>query len=121
VVLFHGNDSKNFSFSVRARSPDAKILILRAEKFLVKYYIIREWGIADRYLSTSEIEAIIDSNGISLVVFQPDFWTDQPSVAAFQRLIYSDRFEPVGEFPITTETGRLKTTIRVYRNKHPGM
>jgi hypothetical protein len=117
VVLFHGNDSKNFSFSVRARSPAAKVFILRAEKFLVDYNIIRDWGITDRNLSAAEVESLIDRKGVSMVVLQPDFWTDQPSIAALQELVYSGRFEQVAEFPITTEAGRLKTTMRVYRDK----
>ena len=44
TVLFHGMGSKNFTFSVRARSPVPQIFIMRAEKSLVDYSIMRELG-----------------------------------------------------------------------------
>jgi hypothetical protein len=116
VVLFQGNESKNFVFSIRSHSATPKVFILRAEKLLVNYTIIREWGIADRNLSTSDIEALIDNNRISTVVLQPDFWTDQPSIARLQALVYSDRFQQVAEFPITSDVPSHRTTIKVFRN-----
>jgi len=116
MVLFHGMASKNFTFSVRTRSPTPKIFILRAEKFLVDYSIMREWGIKDRHLSPADVETIIDRYDFAYVVFQPNFWTDQPSVAALQRIIDSDRFRLVAQFGITSEDASRQTPIRVYRN-----
>ncbi len=116
VVLFHGMASKNFTFSLRTRSPIPKISVLRAEKFLVDYSIMRDWGITDRNLSAAEVEAIVDRYDIAYVVFQPNFWTDQPSVAALQRLIDSDRFRLVAQFGITSDDLSRRTSLRVYRN-----
>jgi 4-amino-4-deoxy-L-arabinose transferase-like glycosyltransferase len=119
VVLFHGNESKNFVFSVRMRSPSPKIYIARAEKFLVKYSIIRDYGITDNNLSSADIAALIDRKGISTVVLQPDFWTDQPSIMRLQALVYSDRFEQIAEFPITADEPSQRTTIKIFKNRHP--
>ncbi len=119
VVLFDGNESKNFVFSVRSRSVMPKIFIMRAEKLLVTYSIMREWGIRDRNLSSADIEALIDRYDISMVVLQPDFWTDQPSIARLQALVYSDRFQQVAEFPITSDAPSQRTTIKVFRNTRP--
>jgi 4-amino-4-deoxy-L-arabinose transferase-like glycosyltransferase len=116
VVLFHGRASKNFAFSVRTRSPVPKILILRAEKFLVDYTIMRDWGITDHNLSPAEVEAIIDRYGISYIVFQPNFWTDQPSIATLQRLMDSDRLRLVAQFGITSDDTSQRALIRVYLN-----
>ncbi len=119
TVLFHGKESKNFTFSMRARSPAPKVFVLRAEKLLVKYSIVREWGITDRNLSADEVEAMIDRLGVTWVVLQPDFWTDQPSIEKLQRLTYSGRFTEVAAFPITSDDPGQRATLRVYRNNRP--
>lgn len=119
VVLFDGKESKNFTFSVRIRTPKPKIFILRADKILVRYNIVREWGISDRNLSESDIEGIVDRYGIEYVVSQPGFWTDQPSMANLERLIHGERFTMVAEFPIASEEVSQRTTIRIYRNNRP--
>ena len=108
--------SKNFTFSLRTRSPTPKIFVLRAEKFLVDYSIMRDWGITDHNLSAADVESIIDRQRISYIVFQPNFWTDQPSVAALQRVIDSDRFRMVAQFGITSDDPSRNAVLRVYRN-----
>jgi 4-amino-4-deoxy-L-arabinose transferase-like glycosyltransferase len=118
VVMFHGMGSKNLSFSVRARTPDPKLSILRAEKFLVDYKILRGWGIVDRSLTEADIDAIIDRYDVSYVVFQVGFWTDQPSIAALWRVLRSDRFAPVAEFRITAEEINRRAVLLVFRNVH---
>ena len=119
VVMFHGKNSKSFSFSLRAKNPDGKLFVLRAEKFLVNYNIIRDWGISDANLAMEDVDAMIDRYGVSWFVFQPDFWTDQPSVALLQKLVYSDRFTKVAEFPVASEAPGKIVTISVYRNNRP--
>ncbi len=120
AVLFHGMASKNFTFSIRTRSPTPKIYIVRAEKFLVDYNITRDWGITDHNLTSAEIETIVNRNNFAFIVFQPNFWTDQPSIATLQRLIDSDRFRLVAQFGITSEDRSRQTPIRVYRDIHAG-
>jgi hypothetical protein len=44
VVLFHGMASKNFTYAVRTRGPTPRNFIPRAEKYLVDYRIMRDWG-----------------------------------------------------------------------------
>jgi hypothetical protein len=115
MVIFHGKESKSFIFSLRFRAAQAKLSVLRSDKLLVEYSVIREWGITDRGLSVQEIDALIDEFGIRLLVLQPDFWTDQPSMAALQSLAYSDRFSLVAEFPVAC----AHSSLRVYRNNRP--
>jgi hypothetical protein len=52
-------------------------------------------------------------------VFQPDFWTDQLSIAVLQQLTYSDRFALVAEFSVATGEQNQRRTIRVYHNNRP--
>ena len=119
VVMFHGKDSKNLAFSVRTLRLTDKIFTLSAEKFLVSYNIMRESGIADHNLPVDDVDSIIDRYGISYLVFQPDFWTDQLSIAVLQQLTYSDRFALVAEFSVATGEQNQRRTIRVYHNNRP--
>lgn len=119
VVLFDLDDTKSLSFSLRNRSPTPGPYVVRAEKLLVDYRIIRGWGVQDRSLSTADIDAIIDRFGIDLVVLQPGFWTDLPSMARLQTILESDRFEQVAEIPIESENASKRTTIKILRNRRP--
>jgi hypothetical protein len=119
VVLFDARESKNFVFSVRQRSPEPAIYIVRADKLLVSYSILREWGIQDRNLSEADLDRIIDDLGVEYLVLQPDFWTDQPSLERLQHLAYSNRFTEVAAFPISSEEPNQRTTIHILRNNRP--
>ncbi|MDB5410181.1 MAG: 4-amino-4-deoxy-L-arabinose transferase [Rhodospirillales bacterium] len=119
VALFQGKESKNFVFSLRSHAKMPKVYVIRAEKLLVRYNILREWGITDLDVSDTDIAAMIDRYGVSTVVLQPDFWTDQPSMARLQAFVYSDRFRQVAEFPITSEEPSQRTTIKVFENLRP--
>jgi hypothetical protein len=54
-----------------------------------------------------------------MVVLQPGFWTDLPSMARMQDYIYSDRFKLVAEFPITADDPSQRTTIKIFVNQRP--
>lgn len=119
VVWFQGSESKNLAFSLRSHSPTPKVYLLRAEKLLVDYHIVREWGVADRGWSTAALQTMVDRYKVSMVVLQPDFWTDLPSMRRMQDYIVSDRFKPVAEFPITADEPSQRATIRVFVNQRP--
>ena len=119
VILLHCYESKNFVFSMRVREKEPKVFIVRTEKLLVDYNILREWGIADCNVSREGIEALIDKLGATYVVMQPDFWADQPSMARFQEVVRSDRFTEVATFPIESDQASQRTVIGIYKNNHP--
>ena len=119
VILFDGEDSKSLMFSLRTRTPSAKVYVLRAEKLLVDYHFTRDWGIKDRDLSPDDIAAMIDRFGVSLVVLQPGFWTDQPSMARLEAYVNSDRFELLEQIEVPAEEAYKRATIRIFRNKEP--
>jgi 4-amino-4-deoxy-L-arabinose transferase-like glycosyltransferase len=119
VVLFHGLRSPNFVFALRALSPEPKVGVLRAEKILTDYKILREWGIQDRGLSTDDIQKIFDRYGIEYVVFQPDFWTDLPSIARLQDFVSSDHFAKVADIRVDANFDQADKVIEIFRNKHP--
>ena len=119
VIWFQGNESKNLIFSLRSHSPTPKVYVLRAEKFLVDYHFLREWGVEDRGWTADALQAMVDRYGITMVVLQPEFWADLPSVRRMQEYIESDRFTPVAEFPITADEASQRATIRIFVNQRP--
>jgi hypothetical protein len=119
AVVFHGFRSGNFVAALRAAKPEPRVFVLRAEKLLVDVRVLREWGINDRNLSEADIATLFERYGIEYVVFQQDFWTDQPSIARFQNFVLSDRFERVAAFPITANLSVPETQILLLRYRTP--
>jgi 4-amino-4-deoxy-L-arabinose transferase-like glycosyltransferase len=119
VVLFHGLRSPNFAFSLRSRSDTPNLYVLRAEKLLVRYTVLRDYGITDRGVTPQALQGIIDRYGIEYIVMQPDFWVDQPSVAAFQALVRGGGFTRVAVIPVTANIDDAEPTIEIWRNLHP--
>lgn len=119
VIWFQGNESKNLVFSLRSHSSTPKVFVLRAEKFLVDYHIVREWGVEDRGWTAEKLHDLVDRYGIKVVVLQPDFWSDLPSMGRMQDYIQSDRFKEVVEFPITADEPSQRATIKIFVNQQP--
>jgi hypothetical protein len=119
VVWLEAKESKNLIFSLRSHDPLHPLLILRCEKFLIDYHVSRDWGVRDRGWTQADIENLIDRNKVTMVVLQPDFWTDLPSMALMQAYILSDRFKQVAEFPITADDPSQRTTIRLFVDQRP--
>jgi len=119
VVWFQGKQSKNLIFSMRTRSPMPKLFVLRAEKFLVDYEMTTVWNMTDRGWTADKLRDLVDRYGISLVVLQPDFGDDMPSMNRMRDYIDSDRFKQVAEFPITADDPSQRSTIKVFVNQRP--
>lgn len=119
VVWVQAKETKNLIFSIRSHDPLHKLFILRCEKFLINYHVTRDWGVEDRGWTSADIEELIDRNKVSMVVLQPDFWTDLPSMALMQAYIYSDRFKEIAAFPITADDRSQRATIRIFVNQRP--
>jgi hypothetical protein len=119
VVWLQAKESKNLIFSLRSHDPLHHLLILRCEKFLIDYHVSRDWGVQDRGWTQADIANLIDRNKVTMVVLQPDFWTDLPSMALMQAYILSDRFRQVAAFPITADDPSQRTTIRLFVDRRP--
>jgi hypothetical protein len=119
VVWFEARESKNLIFSLRSHDPLHPLLILRCEKFLIDYHVTRDWGVRDRGWTQTDIENLIDRNKVKMVLLQPDFWTDLPSMALMQSYVLSGRFKQVAEFPITADDPSQRTTIKLFVDRRP--
>ena len=73
----------------------------------------------DRGWTQAGIENLINHNNVTMVVLQPAFWTDLPSMALMQSYILSDRFKQVAEFPITADDPGQRTTIKLFIDRRP--
>jgi hypothetical protein len=119
VIWLQEKETKNLIFSIRSRDPASRRLLLRSEKFLVDYHISREWGVQDRDWNTADLQTLVDRNHVSMVVLQPGFWADLPSMGRMQDYVYSDRFKLVAEFPIAADDPGQRTTIKIFVNRLP--
>nr|WP_294551573.1 glycosyltransferase family 39 protein [uncultured Rhodopila sp.] len=119
AIWFQASESKSVSFSLRSRSPEPKVVLLRAEKFLVDYRIARDWGISDRGWTTRQLQDLIDRNDISMAVLEPGFWDDQPSMARMRDYILSDKFRLAAEIPITSDLPSHRTAISIFVRNRP--
>lgn len=120
VILFHGLRSPNFILALRTDHDAARLTVLRAEKLLVRYAIIRQAGITDLHVSAASLVAMVSRYGIEYVVFQPDFWTDQPSVAMLQDYIRgSGNFRRDASIPVHANFPGAEDHIEIWRNLHP--
>ena len=123
IVMFEGLRVHNFAFALREADPRAPFggpLILRPIKFLLDYTAERALGANDRHLKAGDIAALIDRYGVRLVVLQPGFWADLPSVAAFEAYIRGGRFRLVSQYPVTgdIEAGESHT-VEIWENRTP--
>ena len=123
IVMFEGLRVHNFAFALRQADPRAPFggpLVLRPIKFLVGYTAERALGATDRHLSAGDIAALIDRYGVRLVVLQPGFWADLPSVAAFEAYIRGGRFRLIARYAITgdLEDGE-SNAIEIWENRTP--
>jgi hypothetical protein len=114
VVWFQGAESKNLSFALRSHASTPKLFVLRAEKYLVDYYMVREWGVTDGGWTPETVRDLIRRERVSIVVLQPDFWSDLPSMAHMQDYFRSNHFREVAEFPISADEPSQRTTIKVF-------
>ncbi len=102
IVMFQGLRVHDFAFSLRQaeKLPLDGPIVLRPVKFLVRYMGERPLGATDRHLSSADILALIDRFCVRLIVLQPGFWADLPSMAAFESTV-RDRFRLVRRLPIS--------------------
>jgi 4-amino-4-deoxy-L-arabinose transferase-like glycosyltransferase len=123
IVMFEGLRVHNFAFALRESDPRAPFggpIVLRPIKFLVGYTAERALGTTDRHLTSADIAALIDRYAVRLVVLQPGFWADLPSVAAFEAYIRAGRFRLVSRYAVTGDLEANESHwIEIWENQTP--
>jgi len=118
VIWFQVYKTQNPSFSLRSRSAQPKVFVQRAEKLLVDYQIVREAGVQDLDWTSERLADLMTKLGVSMVVLEPDFWVDLPSMQRMQTLIRSNAFKRVATFQIAADNPAQRKLIEIYQRQH---
>ena len=115
VVMFSGNRDGTFIFDVRA-SKRTDLAIARADKMLFRVAIERERGIEDRGVDTAQLRQRFVDHGIRYLVYDPDFWQDQPSMAALRSLLADKSSFTLEEtFQLRANFNNQDKRLQIYR------
>src|SRR3954454_18454778 len=118
VVMFSGYRDGNFIFDMRTQERH-DISILRADKLLLRVAVERERGIREAVLDQKQIAQELRDFGVSLVVIQPDFWSDLRIMRDLSAVLRGPNFKEVARFPITGQRHPDEETIVVYQPTYP--
>ncbi len=118
VVLFSGYRDGSFIFNLRLQ-PRHDIAVLRADKLFLRVAIERRRGVRDLDLTSEDIHEMLARYGVSYIVMEPGFWSDLPSMAAFETLLNAGGFELVETIPVTANVFTAAREIRIWRNPDP--
>ncbi|HEV2100019.1 MAG TPA: glycosyltransferase family 39 protein [Stellaceae bacterium] len=119
VVLFSGYRDGNFIFDLRTHEERRDISTIRADKLLLRIAVERVRGVAQADLDEKQIADALREYGISLIVFQPDFWTDLREMARLSAVLHTPDFDRVASFDITGTTGHSDERIEIYKPTYP--
>lgn len=93
----------------------------RADKVLVEVNIMSQLGVEDKGLDDEQLLALLRRERIAVLVVQPGYLSDQPTMARFERLLADPaRFEVLRRVPITGQVWRPdEKELVVYRLRQP--
>jgi 4-amino-4-deoxy-L-arabinose transferase-like glycosyltransferase len=119
VVLFSGYRDGNFVFDLRTHEERRDISTIRADKLLLRIAVERVRGVGQANLDEKQIVDALREYGISLIVFQPDFWTDLREMARLSAVVHTPDFERVASFDITGTVRHGDNRIEIYKPTYP--
>ncbi len=119
VVLFSGYRDGNFVFDLRTHEDRRDISTIRADKLLLRIAVERVRGVAQADLNEKQIAAALREYGISLIVFQPDFWTDLREMARLSAVLHTPDFARIASFDITGTAPHSDNRIEIYKPTYP--
>ena len=95
-ILISAHRDGTFIYNVRALGTRQDIEIRRADKIFVEMRIMRSLGIKDNNFNEDSILRVLEQENISVVVAQPDYLSDQPSMqrlrnAFLRKVLSTDR------------------------------
>ena len=114
-VLISAHRDGNFIFDMRTMGERRDIGVRRADKLFVEINIMRQLGIKDQNLDGAGIKAILENQGIAVVVAQTGYLADQPSMQAFQKVLDEGRsFRVVGRVPMRGKVRNDERELVIY-------
>ncbi len=116
AVLFSGYRDGSFIFNMRMHPERSDLIILRADKLLLKVAVKREMGIEERALTEQEIIESINQSGVRYIVAQPGFWDDLEVMQKFQHVLASTQFERFKTIDIHGNIHHKDKQLVIYKN-----
>lgn len=115
-VMISAHRDGNFIFDLRTQGTRRDIGVRRADKLIVEIHIMRALGVRDQGLDEHAILAMMDKQNIGLVVVQPGYLSDLPSMMKFQALLDDGvHYEKIRVIPLSGETGASERSLVIYR------
>lgn len=116
TVLFSGYRDGSFIFNIKTYQDRPDISVLRADKLLLKVAIKREMGVEEKKLSESEIINIINKNGVTYLVVDPEFWIDLPIMQKLQKVLTYPQFQKIQTINIESNKPIKDKQLVIYKN-----
>jgi len=114
-ILISAHRDGNFIFNIRSSGERPDLGIRRGDKLFVEMKISRALGIKDRGLDEAAILDILRDENISIVVEQPGYLGDQPSMQRFSQILRSpEHFREIGRLRMEGQVTRGEGELIVY-------
>jgi hypothetical protein len=117
-VLISAHRDGSFIYNMRTLGERRDIGIRRADKLIVEFTIMREFGIKETNLSPNEIVELLKQQNISVIVAQTDYLSDLPSMRNFQKFLEQGSiFERLQTIPLQGATNPNENELVIYKRK----
>lgn len=117
-VMISAHRDGSFIFDLRTQGSRRDIGVRRADKLIVEIRIMRNLGVRDNGLDAEAILALMDTQNIALVVVQPGYLADLPSMKNFQALLDDGvHYEKIQTMALTGATAPAEQALVIYRRK----
>jgi 4-amino-4-deoxy-L-arabinose transferase-like glycosyltransferase len=87
VVLSSVFRDGNLVFAMRARENRPDISILRANKWLLRFAVARDWGVTEVGYDRAGLTEALQAHGVAVAVSQRGFWADLKTMALLQDIL----------------------------------
>jgi hypothetical protein len=115
VVLYFGDHDNALIFNVR-REGRRDLVILRGDKLLLRYSMLRSRGMSERITNEAVISDVLNKDGVELAILQEGFWTDLEAIRSLGNVLHSSQFAFVTEFGATSNVGPSQGKLTVFKN-----
>lgn len=117
-VLISAHRDGSFIYNMRTLGDRRDIGIRRADKLIVEFTIMRDFGIKEPNLSPDGIAQLLKQHNVSVIVAQTDYLSDLPSMRNFQEFLNQGRvFERLQTIPLQGATNPNEDELVIYQRK----
>jgi hypothetical protein len=121
-ILYCCRYDGEFIFEMRRADPKRQSIVLRADKLLVSFSVLPEFGIRSYVATRADILALIDRNGVATLAIESRDTVGVPELALLIETVKGPEFELLAEYPIGTSNIHhrdVKLGIYRYRDAKP--